>query len=60
MQYFQAVFSVVTLGYFDTSVKCASLKGLNEEESKIPETLPDFKLSIQYFTDSIVTTISWL
>jgi len=46
---FQAVFSVVTLGIL-TPVLNVLFK-VKEEESKIPETLPDFNLSIQYFTD---------
>ncbi|WMN12456.1 ABC transporter ATP-binding protein [Marivirga salinae] len=46
---FQAVFSVVTLGIL-TPVLNVLFK-VKEEETKIPETLPDFNLSIQYFTD---------
>ncbi len=46
---FQAVFSVITLGVL-TPVLNVLFK-VKKEESKIPESLPDFNLSIQYFTD---------
>lgn len=45
----QAVFSVMTLAVL-TPVLNVLFK-VKEEESKIPETLPDFNLSIQYLTD---------
>ncbi|WP_296622976.1 ABC transporter ATP-binding protein [Marivirga sp.] len=45
----QAVFSVITLGIL-TPVLNVLFK-VEEEASKIPESLPEFNLSIQYLTD---------